>query len=237
VDAVYVTRRVDARGLGCPIPVMKTREALHEAEKEANLKRVAQEESTALSNCREGKSPEFVVISIVDNDVAAKNVAKMARNSGYDVTVERDGPDHRIVIEGQCALGANSPGQKPKTVQTRSDSQSINGGAVYLISSDRLGTGAEELGDVLMSSFLFTLGSLDSPPETLIFLNRGVYLTTKGGRQLGVLQSLSSKGVRIMSCGTCLDYYGLTERLVVGEISNMYEIVDEISKTSKVVWI
>jgi selenium metabolism protein YedF len=109
------------------------------------------------------------------------------------------------------------------------------GETVYLITKDTLGHGSEELGTVLMKSFLYTLTETEPLPRTLIFINSGVRLTTKDSPLLGHLQTLAGRGVQILSCGTCLDYFALKERLAVGQVTNMYSIVAEFGLAAKAI--
>ena len=97
-------------------------------------------------------------------------------------------------------------------------------GATVLVASDRLGRGADELGALLIKGFIYALAEADVPPRRIIFMNAGVRLSTEGSPSLPDLVRLSGRGVEILSCGTCLDYYGVKEKLSVGRISNMYEI-------------
>ena len=104
-----------------------------------------------------------------------------------------------------------------------------------LITSDQLGTGDERLGRLLMRAFLKTLKELDALPGQAIFMNSGVRLSTEGSDLLDDLRALESRGVEIMSCGTCLDYYGLLDALRVGRKSNMFEIATALLAAEQVV--
>ena len=92
-----------------------------------------------------------------------------------------------------------------------------------------MGTGNDELGTALMKSFIFALSQQDELPATLLFYNGGATLTTEGSASLEDLKSLEAQGVEILTCGTCLNYYGLTDKLQVGDVSNMYDIVEKLS--------
>ena len=78
-----------------------------------------------------------------------------------------------------------------------------------------------------MKGFLFALGQLPQPPKTLLFYNGGAHLTCEGSASLEDLRALAEKGTEILTCGTCLNYYGLTEKLRVGEVTNMYVIAEK----------
>lgn len=97
---------------------------------------------------------------------------------------------------------------------------------VIMIATDVMGTGSEELGCNLMKSYIYSLTEADQKPQTIMFLNKGVYLTTKGSHVLDLIKQLEEDGVEILSCGTCLDYYDLKEQLEVGAVTNMYSNVE-----------
>ncbi len=159
------------------------------------------------------------ITTVVDNQAALENVTKLAKSQGYDVTVEeKEGVYHIHMVRGE--------GEKAAKEQSNRE-------IAVLIKSNRFGVGENELGDALMKSFLYALSELESGISHLIFMNSGVYLTTEGSPVLDHLQALSGKGVRILSCGTCLDYYGLKDKLQVGEITNMYAAVEILAQAPK----
>ena len=108
-------------------------------------------------------------------------------------------------------------------------------GLVVAVASDVMGQGSDELGATLMKGFLFALGQLPQLPGTVLFYNGGATLTTEGSDSLEDLKSLEAMGVEIMTCGTCLDYYGLKEKLAVGSVTNMYSIVETLAGASKII--
>ena len=93
---------------------------------------------------------------------------------------------------------------------------------VIMIASNTIGKGSEELGETLMKSYIYSLTEVDIKPSAILFLNSGVYLTTKGSPVLEHLTRLSEDGVELLSCGACLNYFGLEDALEVGEVTNMY---------------
>lgn len=95
-----------------------------------------------------------------------------------------------------------------------------------MITTDVMGRGDEELGRTLMKSYIYSLTEADVKPEIMMFLNRGVYLTTKDSPVLELLKELEEDGVEILSCGACLDFYKLTDSLEAGSITNMYTNVE-----------
>ena len=108
-------------------------------------------------------------------------------------------------------------------------------GKVVVISGDTMGSGDEKLGKKLMKAFIYALTSQDVLPDRVICYNRGAFLTTGDPDTVRDLQKLEKEGTVIMTCGTCLDYYGLKEKLQVGIISNMYDIVEALMNASSVI--
>ena len=106
---------------------------------------------------------------------------------------------------------------------------------VVVISSDRMGEGEEELGKVLIKGYIYALTQLETLPKTILFYNKGAYLTCEGSASLEDLKSLEAQGVEIFTCGTCLNYYGLTEELKVGEVTNMYVITEKMTNADKII--
>jgi selenium metabolism protein YedF len=152
-------------------------------------------------------------VIIVDNEVAKNNISKLATSNGFKFEVNE--------MEGLFHIKINKEVDNCKVMKF--DDQSL----VILVSTDKLGSGNDELGTLLMKSYLFALSEADKIPTDLIFLNAGVKLTAEGSESLESIKKLHSKGVNVMSCGTCLDFYNLKEKLQVGEISNMYTIVEK----------
>lgn len=111
----------------------------------------------------------------------------------------------------------------------------INMGQVLVISNEVMGHGDNELGKILIRSFMHTLNEAELLPETIIFYNTAVKLISKGSVVLDDIQSLQKNGVKILACGTCLGHFNLKDQIVVGEISNMYDITDTMLKALKVI--
>jgi tRNA 2-thiouridine synthesizing protein A len=209
---------VDNRGLSCPQPVINTKKALEELLKNSIA--------------------EFTLVSIVDNDSAAENVTRFARKAGYHVEAEKKEDGIYVMINkhpGTVVLDKESLLEAEKQYFCRDDLNTEE--TVFLVSSATLGQGEEELGKILMRSFIYALKEAASLPSKLLFLNSGVFLTAKGSPVLEDLKQLQEKGVEIFSCGTCLDYYQLKDKLEVGKITNMYDIVDYINSATRCITI
>ena len=200
---------VDARGEQCPIPVVKAKKAMAEFSEE-------------------GGEAEI----LVDNEISVQNLGKMADQKGLkwnsEKTAEREYHVHIFVGEGQ----------KAPEVKTEEEEVCIpdrRGSSVVVIGSSVMGNGNDELGKVLMKGFIYALSQQDTLPETILFYNSGVFLTTEGSDSLEDLKSMEAQGVEILSCGTCLNYNGLTEKLQVGSVTNMYVIAEKMTNASRLI--
>lgn len=108
------------------------------------------------------------------------------------------------------------------------------GKTIVVISADHMGEGDEELGKILINSFLFALKKAPSLPDTMLFYNGGAKLTAEGSPCLEDLKELEAMGVELLTCGTCLNYYNLTEKLLVGSVTNMYTIAETMLEAAKI---
>ncbi|MDP3386368.1 MAG: sulfurtransferase-like selenium metabolism protein YedF [Eubacteriales bacterium] len=158
------------------------------------------------------------VTTIVDNETAKLNLMKLAKSLGCEVAI-KEGSDQ---IEISFFKKAD---EKIKSVEERQNTSQL----VYVIGSNLLGRGSEELGKILMKGFIYTLTQMEYPPSKIVFLNAGIYLTCIESESLDDLKQLMAKGTGIVSCGTCLNFFNLADKLAVGEVSNMYEIVEIIT--------
>jgi selenium metabolism protein YedF len=199
-------RTLDERGKACPLPVVETRRMLI-------------------------GDPGQVVRVIVDNRAAVENVSRLAHSMGRAIGVEeRSAAEFHLLI---AAAGGDAPRVDPAEFAAAPPTGGC--GTVVLIGATELGDGDPELGRTLMRMFVFTLKEVEPPPSALVFVNRGVRLTTEGSRLLDDLVELAARGVEILSCGTCLDYYGLKERLAVGQVTNMFQIATLLSTADRVI--
>jgi len=160
---------------------------------------------------------------LVGDDTARRNVARLAASQGYAVETSE--------TEGGFALELTPGGPAEK----KGEEQAVRGKTVVFVSSDEMGSGDPELGRVLLKNFVFTLTETDTPPDTLLFVNAGVRLTTEGSEVLEALDKLACLGVDIASCGLCLDFYGLKEKLAAGRVTNMLEIVETLQNAGRTV--
>ncbi|MCL1991771.1 MAG: sulfurtransferase-like selenium metabolism protein YedF [Spirochaetes bacterium] len=206
---------MDMRGQPCPIPVVKAKKALGEAQTEG-------------------------VTLLVDNKAAVQNLEKMALGSGFGFSYTEEGAAWRVNI-AKGAAGKVSPGeQRPPQPQPPSQPADAGGagrGAVAFISSDSMGRGAEDLGRLLMKGFIFSLSQLETPPAAVIFINSGALLAAKGASTVADLQVLEERGCRVCVCGACANYYKITESLAVGGIVDMMFITECLTKASGLITI
>ena len=98
-----------------------------------------------------------------------------------------------------------------------------------------MGEGAEELGKILIKGFIYSLTELPAPPKYVIFFNSGAYLTSNKANTVDDLKSLSQKGTEILTCGTCINFYNLQDKLAVGSICNMYEIAEKMANAANII--
>ena len=201
--------KVNAMGDACPLPVVKAKNAIKDL------------------------GGSGVVEVKVDNEIAVQNLAKMAKQKGYgmkshkisatefDVTLE--------IGEGAAATGVADIPEECAIIPTAQKK------IVVAINSNKMGHGHDELGTVLMKGFIFALTQQDVLPTTVLFYNGGANLTIEGSASLEDLKNLEAQGVEIMTCGTCLNYYNVADKLAVGEVTNMYAIVEKLTQADLVV--
>jgi len=171
----------------------------------------------ALDQLKEGE-----LLVIVDNAVSCNNVEQFAQSQGCSVEIERRGEYFQLHIH----KGKSRP-------EVERDRKKEMEKVMVYINAHLLGVGDEALGSILMRSFLKTLLELEKKPLRLILINSGVRLASEGSEVLETLKMLSEKGIDVISCGTCVDFYGLKEKIRVGRISNMYEITQSLLEADR----
>ena len=200
---------VNAIGDTCPLPVVKAKNAIKEL------------------------GGSGVVEVLVDNEIAVQNLGKMAQQKGYGFSSSKvSASEYQVTLEigeAAAATGVEDIAEECAIVPTAQKK------IVVAINSARMGHGHDELGTVLMKGFIFALTQQDKLPSTILFYNGGANLTIEGSASLEDLKSLEAQGVEILSCGTCLNFYGLTDKLSVGEVTNMYTIVEKMTGADLIV--
>ena len=198
---------VNAVGAQCPIPVVEATRAL-----------------------RAMKEPGTLEV-LVDNEIAVQNLSRMAKGNHLMAQAEKltDGT-FVVTMEVTDPVG-ETPAQEPELVCA----PDTRGNFVVAVDSDTMGRGSGDLGRTLMKGFLFAVSQLPELPKTILFYNGGARLTVEGSDSLEDLKNMEAQGVEILTCGTCLNFYGLTEKLSVGGVTNMYSIVEKLAGAGKVV--
>ncbi|OMH40358.1 sulfurtransferase-like selenium metabolism protein YedF [Desulfurobacterium indicum] len=194
-------KTIDCTGLACPLPVLKTKEALEEID-------------------------EGIITVIVDNKAARENVKRFAQKQGCTVDVEeKDGLFYVKLIKGYTCEIPQPEEEKEKT-----------GNYAVLIASTYVGED-RELGEILIKGFIKTFLNADPLPKGIVLINTAVKLACKGGDReiLEALKELQGKGVEIICCGTCLNFFNILDDLEVGIASNAYDVVQFLANADSVV--
>ena len=192
--------------MACPLPVVNAKNAVEEL------------------------SAGDTLIVLVDNEIAVQNLQRFAAHKGYISSGEKKG-------EAEYAVTMTIAGE---TIPTENEEATCaidmcKKGLLIVLSANTMGTGDPKLGTSLMKAFVFALTKQDQLPETVLCYNTGAYLTCEGADTLEDLKLLESEGVTVLTCGTCLDFYGLKEKLAVGGVTNMYDIVERMENAEKIV--
>ena len=199
---------INCRGMACPLPVINAKKAM------------------------EAFSEDGFLTVQVDNETAVQNLTRLADHKGFGVSSSQNGEKDYEVRIAVKAGAAPVPGEEELLTCTLPASGK---GTVVILSADTMGTGDEVLGRKLMNAFIFALKNQDTLPDKVICYNSGARLTTENEKAIEDLKDLAAAGVTVMTCGTCLDFYGLKEKLQVGIISNMYDIVEAQTSAAKVI--
>jgi len=194
---------VDARGLACPQPVVLAKHALESHEQ---------------------------VRVIVDNDTALENVKRLGVKSDCDVKAEKKSDG---TYEINLTRKADVVRAKEEFTPSCGAMSTQSGPFVIVIAENKMGRGNDELGYVLIRAFLHTIAGQVEKPDVMIFYNTGVKLALQESEVLDDLKELSSAGVEMLVCGTCLNYFEAKEKLGVGVVSNMYDIAGTMSRAGR----
>ena len=208
---------LDERGKECPIPLIETKKALESAPA--------------------GETAEV----IVDNEIAVQNLQKMADHKGCKSEIQRISDQEIIVTITSSERSTEEASTGSKKAADYQDCKvpvlenGIRKGMVVVLSSGTMGTGDEKLGKTLMKGFVYALTQQDVLPETILMYNGGAFLSCRGSDSVQDLKDLEKKGVKILTCGTCLNYYELGEKLEVGTVTNLYEIAEKETAASLII--
>ena len=197
---------IDCKGMACPLPVV-------------NAKKAAEELS----------SGDLLTV-LVDNEIAVQNLSRFAEHKGFGVSAQKKGEKEYAVV---MTVSGEAVEAKEEEVACVMDSR--RKGMLVVLSGNVMGTGDAKLGTSLMKAFVFALTKQDQLPDTILCYNTGAYLTCEGADTLEDLKLLEGEGVTILTCGTCLDFYGLKEKLAVGSVTNMYDIVERMENAAQII--
>lgn len=200
---------LDCRGMNCPAPVLSVRDVL---EKEA---------------------PAAITV-IVDNEAARQNVSRFLEHQNYLVSSAMQGGEFRVVGTKGDRGDAPETESQAAAVKKRWDGEKK---IMVLVTGVHMGHGDDGLGDMLMFNFLKTLKEMGPDLWRVAFVNSGVSFTAERSEAVPILQELAGGGVQIMACGACLAYFHLLDKIQVGEVTNMLEIVTSMKDADSVVTI
>ncbi|WP_288773635.1 sulfurtransferase-like selenium metabolism protein YedF [uncultured Eubacterium sp.] len=206
--------KVDAMGDTCPIPVVKTKNAIKELKGSGEVQ------------------------TLVDNEIAVQNLTKMANQKGYGVRSQKLGEGKYEVImtisDGNAdAIVTTGDSVEEEQIVCYPDARKKN--TVVVLASATMGAGDEELGEILMKGFIYALSQQEELPTTILLYNGGAKISCEESPSLEDLRSLEAQGVEILTCGTCLNHYGLTDKLKVGDVTNMYVIAEKMTQADLIV--
>ncbi|MBO7251412.1 MAG: sulfurtransferase-like selenium metabolism protein YedF [Oscillospiraceae bacterium] len=197
---------IDCRGMACPLPVVNAKKAVEEL------------------------SAGDVLTIQVDNEIAVQNLSRFAEHKGFGVSAEKKAEKEYAVL-----MTINGAVAEAKEEEVACAMDSRRKGMLVVLSANTMGTGDAKLGISLMKAFVFALTKQDQLPDTILCYNTGAYLTCEGADTLEDMKLLESEGVTILTCGTCLDFYGLKDKLAVGSVTNMYDIVERMENAAQII--
>ncbi len=200
---------LDARGKNCPIPVIETQKALVKL-----------------------KAGEMLEVA-VDNQIAVQNLTKMANQKKLSFSAETISENHYVVTFTMNGSETVNSGENPDAAVCAPVDKGNN--IVVALASDEMGIGDEKLGHILMKGFVYALTEREQLPQTVLLYNRGAFLSVEGSQSLADLKLLETQGVEILTCGTCLNHYGLSDKLGVGSATNMYAIAEKMMQASLII--
>ncbi len=242
--------RLDERGKQCPLPVIEAKKALEKAEPGSvvevvvdneiavqNLKKLALHKG--LDSLSEKVSErEFLVKIWAGVKEKAEQVRENAEQAKERAEQARESAEQAKEMEEQARESAEQEKENAEQAEKESIKCALDcreKGLVLVLASDEMGQGDVVLGRLLMKGFVYAVTQQDKLPETVLLFNGGAKLSCQGSDSLEDLKELEAQGVEILTCGTCLNHYGIAEKLLVGNVTNMYEIVEKMTGAKKIV--
>lgn len=171
-----------------------------------------------------------VVETLVDNEIATQNLKKMAEQLGYIYQMQQQAENKYAVVISKA--NTELTGETSETVITPTEDV-VTDKYIVVIDTNVMGRGSDELGKNLLKGFIYSLTEQDVLPSKVIFYNGGVQSVIKASDSLEDLIALAGQGVEIYSCGACLNFYELTP--AIGEVTNMYRIVEMMREASRII--
>lgn len=215
--------KIDALGQACPIPIIRTKKALRDHD---------------------------AVEILVDTDVSTQNLEKMAKQLNYhfamkqlaadkfQVNIAKSGATTKTEAPAAAATvtaATDATTDQPHIESSEAGQIRLSQGYTVVINTNTMGQGDEKLGQTLLKGFIYSLTEQDVLPEYILFYNGGAQLVTNDSDSIEDLQALAAQGVKILTCGVCINYFDLKEKLGVGEITNMFRIVEIMRKSQRIV--
>ena len=192
-------KQLDSRGIACPGPVISIKKEL-----DANF--------------------EGVLEVVVDNSAARENVKRFVTSQGgvVDSVNEENGVITLMARVGDCDAETieTDDAKNSETIPSSEDTEGVS----YIIGTASMGGGDEKLGVMLLTGFINNLPNVSPLPQSVFFYNGGVTYTSEGAETLETLITLEKKGVEIFTCGTCTEYHGITDKVRVGQLGNIYDL-------------
>ena len=173
----------------------------------------------ALNELKEGENLEILVNSVAPKE----NISRFLTNQNIKFSIKENG-DEATIIAVKSGAEIKSENFDEFICKTPNQTRKV----VY-INEEYAGSGAVGVG--LMSKFIGALLQLETKPYAVICVNNAVKMTTDRGHvSFAALKELEKAGVKILSCGSCLEAYKLVDKLSVGEMTNAYEVVSLLAK-------
>ncbi|WFS60889.1 sulfurtransferase-like selenium metabolism protein YedF [Pseudodesulfovibrio thermohalotolerans] len=201
---------IDCKGLPCPQPVLRCKETI------------------------EKDGPAKLVV-VVDNDAARENVSRFLTMQGYAVQTERSGSDHIVTGQRENTAEAGTDSDECAVLAKADPKIPVSEKTLVFVPAETMGSGDDELGASLMFNFMVTLKELGDELWRIILVNGGVKLAVPGSRCFEELKKLEESGVSILVCGTCLEFFGLTDQRGVGDVTNMLDVVTSFQLATKTI--
>jgi len=206
-----MNKLIDAKGKECPMPVIMAKKEI------------------------DGGNDNFIVE--VDNRIAVQNLQKLANSQNFISNLEESNNLFKVYfskVTYKASIGNECEECNEVVDKLEGNKKNLGTWSVF-IGKDIIGAGNEELGKSLMKMYFYTISEGEDLPKSVLFMNDGVKVPTLNEQAIEHLKDLESKGVEILVCGACLNFYGLEENLKVGKVSNMYDITNQMKEASKVI--